>query len=306
MAFFSVVISVYNKEAYIKNTLQSVLKQTYKDFEIIVVNDGSTDHSVTVIESLKDKRIKLLTIKNQGASNARNVGIKAATSDYIALLDGDDTWENSYLQFMYDAIREFPEMKVFTAGLAQKYDNKIIPVDYSFKQVTLYDKHNYFNASQKFSIIHSSSIVFHKAILEKTGFFDTSIISGQDTDLWIRFGLYYDILFVNKQLAHYNYYPSSLSNTTFELSKKAKFDKYLVEEKQNKDLKAFLDRNRYSMAILSKVQNDQPHFLYFTSHLDSENLNFRQNLLLKSPKWLLRLLVKLKSLKGEKLYYPNT
>ena len=305
MAFFSIIISVYNKEKYIKSTINSVLNQSYKDFEIIIINDGSTDDSVKIIESLEDKRIKLITTINQGASNARNIGIKAASSTYIALLDGDDTWKTSYLQYMHDAICKFPELKIFAAGLSQKYKNKIVPVDYSFKQLELYGIHNYFKTSQKFSIIHSSSVVFNKSIIEKTGLFDTSIISGQDTDMWIRFGLYFDIVFINKQLAHYNFYPSSLSNTTFELSKKPKFDKYLDEEKENKALKLFLDINRYSMAILSKIQNDKKHFNYYTSHLDINNLNFKQNFLLKSPKWLLQLLLKIIALKGEKVYYPS-
>jgi glycosyltransferase involved in cell wall biosynthesis len=306
MAFFSIIISVYNKEKYIKSTINSVLNQSYKDFEIIIINDGSTDDSVKIIESLEDKRIKLITTINQGASIARNTGIKKASSKFIALLDGDDTWEKSYLQAMYDAISIFPEIKIFTTGISQKYDNKIIPVKYSFKQLDLYGKHNYFEASKKYTLITSSSVVFNKSIIEQTGYFDPLIISGQDTDLWIRFGLYFDILFINRQLAYYNYYPSSLSNTTFDLSKKLKFDKYHNEEKENKELKAFLDRNRYSMAILSKIQNDKKHFSYYTSHLDTNNLNFKQNFLLKSPKWLLQLLLKIIALKGEKVYYPST
>lgn len=305
MAFFSIIITVYNKEKYIKNTIDSVLNQSFKNFEVIIVNDGSTDNSVKVIESLEDKRIQLITTKNQGASHARNVGIKSASATYIALLDGDDSWERDYLKHMVAAIDKFSELKIFTAGLSQKYENKIVPVTYSFYQKELYGIHNYFEASQKFSIIHSSSVVFNKAIIEKTGYFDTSIVSGQDTDMWIRFGLYFDIVFINKQLAHYNFYPSSLSNTTFDLSKKPKFDKYQKEEKETKALKVFLDLNRYSMAILSKLQNDKTHFLYYTSHLDKSNLTFKQNLLLISPKWILKLLLKIKSMKGEKVYYSS-
>lgn len=304
--YFSVIITVYNKAEYIKNTINSVLNQTYKDFEIIIVNDGSTDSSEGIIKTINDQRIKLITIENQGVSNARNIGINEASANYLALLDGDDSWETTYLQFMYDAICNFPNIKIFTAGLAQRYESKIVPVNYSFNQKGLYGTYNYFEASKAYSLIHSSSIVFNKSVLAKTGLFDTSIVSGQDTDMWIRFGLYFDIVFINKQLANYNFYASSLSNTTFELSKKSKFDKYLNEEKENKDLKAFLDKNRYSMALLSKLQNDKKHFAYYTSHLNTDNLNLKQNLLLKSPKWLLRLFLKIKSLKGEKIYYPNS
>lgn len=306
MAFFSIIISVYNKEKCIRNTIESVLNQTYNDFEIIIINDGSTDRSEEIISTIEDKRIRLITTKNQGASTARNTGIKEATSKYIALLDGDDSWQVEYLQHMYDAICKFPNFKIFTTGVSQNYRTKSVPVPYSFKQQELYGIHNYFKASQKNTVITSSSVVFKASIIEKTGLFDPSIITGEDTDLWIRFGIYYEVLFINKQLVYYNFNESSLSNTTYELSKKPKFDKYLTEEKENNDLKTFLDRNRYSLALLSKLQGDQKHFSYYTSHLDSKNLSFRKNFLLNSPKWLLQLFVKIKSLKGEKIYYPKT
>ncbi|MBF8148298.1 glycosyltransferase family 2 protein [Winogradskyella sp. F6397] len=306
MAFFSVVISVYNKEKHIQQTIESVLNQTFKDFEIIVINDGSTDNSENIISAYEDKRIKLITTANQGASNARNRGLKEATSNYIALLDGDDTWDASFLQHMYDAIQKFPELNIFSTGIAQQYENKVIPVVYNFKQQDLYGIHNFFQASQKYSLITSSSVVFNRSILDKTGRFDPTIVSGQDTDLWLRFGMHYEVLFINKVLAFYVFNPSSLSNTTFDARKKPKFDKYYTEEKQNKPLKLFLDRNRYSMAILSKIQDDKKLYEYYTSQLDSSSLSVRQNVLLNCPRWLLKLLVKIKSLQGEKIYYPKS
>lgn len=306
MAFFSVIISVYNKEKYIKHTIESVLNQTFSDFEILIVNDGSTDKSEAVIKSIVDQRIRLISTQNEGASQARNTGMKAASSNYIALLDGDDTWDHSYLQHMYDAICKFPYIKIFTAGVSQKYNDKVVPVEYSFNPTELYSKHNYFKASKKYTLITSSSVVFHESILAKTGLFDTSLISGEDTDLWIRFGLHFDILFVNKRLATYNYDVSSLSSTSFDLNKKPKFDKYFDQEKENPFLKKFLDRNRYAMAILSKLQDDKENFFYFTSHLNTSNISQRQRLLINAPKWLLILFLKIQSFKGERMDYPHS
>jgi len=303
MSIFSVVISVYNKADYIENTLKSVVNQSFDDFEVIVVNDGSSDNSLEIINSINDDRISVITTENLGASMARNKGIEESNSDFIALLDGDDYWNKDYLQTIYDAISIFPNQKVFSVAIAQKYKNKIVPVNYSFNQTETFRIHNFFASSKKYSLLSSSSVVFHKAIIKQTGKFDPNIVSGQDTDLWIRFGLHYDIVFINKQLVTYMHNTNSLSNTTFNLSQKPKFDNYLTYEKDNPLLKAYLDKNRYSMAILSKFQNDKKSFEFYLNNIDFKNLNTKQKLLLKSPLWFLKLLQKVKSIKGEKIYY---
>jgi glycosyltransferase involved in cell wall biosynthesis len=213
----SVVITVYNKAKFIKNTLQSVFNQTFHDFEIIVVNDGSTDNSLDIIKSFNEDRIKLITIENQGASAARNTGINSASADYIALLDGDDLWDKDFLKYIKQAISKFPEEHIFATGLSQKYDKKTVPVAYSFKQNKLFGIHNYFEASKKYAILSSSSVVFHRSVLEKTGQFDPDITSGQDIDLWIRFGMHFNIVFINKPLAIYNHVITSLSKIGLQL-----------------------------------------------------------------------------------------
>ena len=96
--FFSVVIPLYNKEQYIKNTLQSVLNQVFQDFEIIIVNDGSTDRSIDIVYALNDKRIQVFTQENKGVALARNFGIKKSKSKFIALIDADDTGESIICQ----------------------------------------------------------------------------------------------------------------------------------------------------------------------------------------------------------------
>ncbi|HPP08870.1 MAG TPA: glycosyltransferase family A protein, partial [bacterium] len=92
MAKVSVIVPVYNAERFIGETLRSVLCQTYKDIEVIVVDDGSTDHSVEVIKKYNDPRIMLIRQQNRGVSAARNTGIKSSNGKFIALLDHDDLW----------------------------------------------------------------------------------------------------------------------------------------------------------------------------------------------------------------------
>ena len=187
----------------------------------------------------------------------------------------------------------------------EKAKNNLTPVTYSFNQAETYGLHNYFKASKKYTLITSSSVVFNVSVLEKTGLFDISIATGEDTDMWIRFGLHFKILFINKPLACYNYDDYSLSNTNFNIDKKPKFNKYFEEEKDNSDLKTFLDRNRYSLAIFSILKNDKKNYIFYTSNLDVNSLSLRQRLLLKSPKWILLLLLQLQSLGGGWLIYPK-
>ena len=89
MPFFSIIIPLFNKEKFLKATLESVFEQTFSDFEILVINDGSTDKSLEIVESIQHKKIKIYNQKNQGVSAARNLGIEKSTSDYCCFLDAD-------------------------------------------------------------------------------------------------------------------------------------------------------------------------------------------------------------------------
>lgn len=306
MPYFSVVITVYNKAEFIKNTINSVLNQSFRNIEIIVVDDGSTDGSSQIINDFLDERIKVIRTKNQGVSKARNTGITHANSNYIALLDGDDLWNKDFLKFIKEAITKFSNVSIFSTALAHKYEHKVVPATYNFEQRKTYEIRDFFKSSLDHTILTSSSIVFKKNIIEKIGYFDTSIESGEDTDFWIRIGINFKIVFINKILAYYNYVPESISNTVFSVKNKPKYDKYFKEELQNKHLKIYIDRNRFPLAILSKLERDKESFKYYKSHINPNNLRLSQNIILNSPRWFIRLLLRIKSLKGEKLYYPLT
>lgn len=107
---FSVVIPLYNKELSIGNTIQSVLDQTYQEFEIVVVNDGSTDNSLQIVEQINDPRIRIINKLNGGVSSARNRGIKEAKYEWIAFLDADDLWEKEKLFEVSKAIKANPDI----------------------------------------------------------------------------------------------------------------------------------------------------------------------------------------------------
>lgn len=109
---FSIIVPVYNKEKGIKASIQSILNQSFEDYEIIVVDDGSTDHSIDIIRSIKDERVKLFHQNNSGPSNARNNGIKNATGEWILFLDADDELVKDALNIFFSLINKYKDIKV--------------------------------------------------------------------------------------------------------------------------------------------------------------------------------------------------
>ena len=129
---FSIIIPLYNKEDSVVSTVQSILHQSCADFEVIVVNDGSTDSSTERLAEISDKRIRLIDQDNGGVSRARNVGIENATSDYIAFLDADDQWHPSHNQLPYQnrMSQSSPSNRcqLFLVPLPRQYSDLFFPV----------------------------------------------------------------------------------------------------------------------------------------------------------------------------------
>jgi glycosyltransferase involved in cell wall biosynthesis len=295
MAFFSVIIPLYNKENFIEKTMQSILNQTFQDFEIIVVNDGSTDRSEEKLIQFQDSRIQYYHKENAGVSSARNLGIEKASANYITFIDADDYWYPDFLKVMYENITNLSDYKVFSAAIEVDTSKKVIPSQYSIIKTGDYEIVNYFKASLKESVIFTSCAVFDRSIFTEIGNFDTNIKSGQDTDLWVRIGLKYPVLFTWKVLARYVYDENSLSKNTNFIASKMDFTKFLEYEKSNSDLKKFLDLNRFSLAIKSKIAKEDILFKKHCEDINLQNLNLRKRILLKLPASELVKLINLKT-----------
>lgn len=296
MPRFSVVIAVYNKEKYITKTLKNVLAQTFVDFEVVILNDGSTDNSEAEILKFKDPRIRYYSKKNQGAGAARNFVIKEAKYEYIALLDADDTWSPFYLEEQAKLIAKFPNESVFATAIAIEKKDKVYPSVYSVPDLKPNEVRvvNFFSASSFNSILTSSSTVIHRNVFSTIGYYDPSIKSGQDTDLWIRIGLEYPVVFLNKSCAVYQYALSSLSNSKLKVTDKASYEKFEPFEKQNNNLKKFLDISRYSLCILAKMDGNEEVFQNNFQKIDQSNITSKQRFLLKQNKIMLKSLLKIK------------
>jgi len=294
MAFFSIIIPLYNKEKFIENTIQSVLKQTFQDFEIIIVNDGSTDKSEEKVFHFKDDRIRYFSKKNEGVSQTRNFGLAEANADFVTFLDADDYWYPDFLETMHYYCTLFLKQKVFAAAIEIETSKKTFPAAYSIHKTGDFEFVNYFRASTKESVILTSGTVFNKSIFKKTGVFDPNIKSGQDTDLWIRIGIVYPVLFIWKILVRYIHDENSLSKNSSLMNSKMDFSKFLELEKTNPDLKYFLDLNRFSLAVKSKLNNNKTQFDYYYEGINLKNLSLKKRILLTLPSSLLQILIGLK------------
>lgn len=193
----SIVIPLYNKERYIEKTLNSVLRQSFGNFEIILVDDGSTDQSINLINKFKDDRVKVISIENSGVSNARNVGIRNAKYDWIALLDADDIWDGIYLEKVVEVINNNSLVNIISTNYYKCYRNNsnVVAFDLQSGIITSYLAYN---------TLTSSSAIIHKSVFNEVGGFNIDIKYGEDQDMWLRASLKYDIFFISEPLVFYN------------------------------------------------------------------------------------------------------
>lgn len=211
----SVVIPLYNKEQSIASTLQTVLKQTYQDFEIVIVNDGSTDHSVEEIAKVTNPRIRLIHQNNAGVSAARNRGIEEAKGEYIAFLDADDEWKSEYLRTQYELTQKYPECSVFACNYEFKNtQGKITPT--IIRKLPFKGEDgilsNYFEvASCSHPPICSISIMVKKNAIQSIGGFPIGIKSGEDLLTWARLAVNGKIAYAKQAYAVFNVEGYSIS-----------------------------------------------------------------------------------------------
>lgn len=203
---FSIIIPLYNKAPYVEKAIQSVLTQTYEEFELIVIDDGSNDGSLEKIQKFKSAKVQIVSQENQGVSITRNNGVKLAKYDYIAFLDADDWWESTFLQEMKKVIEKYPNAGIYGSNYYKVKNNKFIPakigVEDSFESGVI----NYFRvySTTLWMPLTSISVVIPKEVFVYENGFNSSLKLGEDFDLWIRIAQKYPVVFINKLLAYYN------------------------------------------------------------------------------------------------------
>ena len=219
---FSVIIPLYNKAPYIRKALESVLAQTYTDYEVIVVDDGSTDDSCAIADEFVREamgnglwaideetnrqspianRLMLLKQQNAGVSAARNNGVAQAHGDYLAFLDADDWWEPTYLERMAQLIEDYPEAGLYACNYVYYKPGKThvalnIPTGY-----INYPKAYYEGGAMP---VWTGAAIMPRAVFDEMGGFPLGIKLGEDFLLWAKTAMHYPMAFCEEPLAYYN------------------------------------------------------------------------------------------------------
>ncbi len=203
---FSVVIPLYNKESHIAETMHSVFRQSFTDFELIVVDDGSTDKSLNKARAFKDPRLKVLSRKNRGTSAARNEGILAARGEYICFLDADDFWYPHFLTNINDLIREFPEAGIYCTAYTFKRKGKLYhPGYYGMpKDKEMFLVPSYFESVlYGEQVVTASSACIPQRVIDDIGLFNEDMQNTEDQEMWNRIVLKYRVAFHTEVSAIY-------------------------------------------------------------------------------------------------------
>lgn len=228
----SIVVPVYNLQDYLAETLDSILAQSYQHFEVLVVDDGSTDDTVKLVNSYQKRDSRIVLLSNQrkkGVSGARNTGIFAAKGEWIAFLDGDDLWTTDAIEVRVECINQYPDAEFITADMANFYDNTSTAE--SSWAVTNNDWHDCFgkylisgkpiildepiNKFLRSVPIWTGVAMIKTSVLHSLGGFDESLPSCEDTQLWLKVAAKTNrLVFAPKVVAYYRQREGSLVHSS--------------------------------------------------------------------------------------------
>jgi glycosyltransferase involved in cell wall biosynthesis len=207
MAKVSVIIPAFNSMKYLPDTLESVLQQTFTDFEVLIINDGSSDNIVQWASGLVDSRVKLISQENQGLSGARNTGIAHAQADYIAFVDADDLWEATKLEKQVCCLDDHPKVGLVHTWMAL-VDERGKPTG---RVLESYLEGDVWEKIVQWNRIACPSVMVRRCCFDTMGGFDRSLRSIEDWDMWIRIATIYPFAVIKEPLAYYRQVPNSMS-----------------------------------------------------------------------------------------------
>ncbi|MDP8966064.1 MAG: glycosyltransferase [Cyanobacteriota bacterium] len=214
MPLVSIIVPVYNGETTIQETIESVLNQTFRDFELLIINDGSQDATLEVIDRIQDPRVKVFSYSNSGVSTSRNRGISLASGEYISFIDADDLWTPDKLEAQFNALQANPE-----AGVAYSWTDYI---DES-GQVVRQGPHFNCNGDAYAKLLLSdfvgsgSNPLIRKQAFIEVGGFDESLSLAADWDMWLRLAARYQFVAVPSIHILYRQVDGSMSSNVWRM-----------------------------------------------------------------------------------------
>ena len=206
---FSVIMPVYNGEKFIDDAINSVCAQTYDNWELIIVNDGSKDNTADVLKKYEiNSQIKIIHKENGGVSVARNTAISASKGEYIVFLDADDVWHTNHLEVMNELITEYPDAGLYaTFTRTELINGGIIEECKFFKDkpdvVYLEDFFKAYHNDKSAMIFNITTACFSRKALDVTGLFPVGCAIGEDLELALRVAAYFPVVLSKKATGTY-------------------------------------------------------------------------------------------------------
>jgi glycosyltransferase involved in cell wall biosynthesis len=209
MPTISVVIPAYNAERTILETIKSVQQQSFSGFEIIVINDGSTDRTLELLQGVKDERLRFFSYENAGVAIARNRGISQSTGEFIAFVDADDLWTPDKLELQLAALRHHPEAGAAYSWTYFMYEQEgsVVPGKPVFFEGNVYPKLLVENF-----IAHGSNLLIRRKCIESVGEFDSNFPHCADWDFYIRLAARWPFAVVREHQIYYRQSSSSMTS----------------------------------------------------------------------------------------------
>ncbi len=263
MIRYSIIVPIYNKALYVRKALQSILAQSFTDYEVVIVDDGSTDDSLAVAKDFVeriDDRWTIICQPNAGVAAARNYGVAKSKGEYVCFLDSDDWWEPTFLDEMDRLIHEYPDAGLYGCDYyyVKNGKKKIYP-----KNAEGYIDYCKVYTDCKAMPIHPNGAIIPRKVFDEVGGFDPSIKMGEDFILFMQIVFKHKVAFLNKQLVTFNQDADPKWRAITKLHKPEHHMLWHVrqwenEEKTDASYKAMIDMLRV-IGLMNYWLNDEYH-----------------------------------------------
>ncbi|RED48451.1 glycosyltransferase family 2 protein [Seonamhaeicola aphaedonensis] len=297
MPFFSVVIPLFNKALYIKETINSVLKQTFTDFELIIVNDGSTDNSLEIVKTIKAQNLTIINQKNKGLSASRNKGFNMARGTIVTFLDADDYWHVDFLKSIKNLYNEFPKAQIYGTSYYETYSKKNLNINVnisnSLKESSFIINDFFIYNTKQFIPCQSTIALLKKAF--PTSPYNEDLTYHEDVDFYLKYCPKYKVAIFYSPLAYVNFdVANRMSNSYISNKKLPDFEFYKTLHKNNNSIQRYISIQLYKYVIKCIEERNKSLKKFYIKKINPNHLTLKQKLMLNSPYFLVKLIRNLK------------